>query len=342
VNTITRRAALLSAGAALLGASCPFQAFASPKAIDEQGFFKVGGIEQWVAVQGTDVANPAILFLHGGPGEAESPFLAEFVPWENDFTVINWDQRGSGKTYGKNGPSTPGMTVDRMADDAVEVAEIALKRLNKPKLVLVGHSWGAALGLSVVTRRPDLFYAFVGTGQPVTWALSLEDRERWARQQATAANDAATIKAMNDTANLPASDMKRVMASGKWRWSPSDKQYLTVEGAFIGNPPFPTTGPVADFIAGGDFTGPKLWPVIVRFDARTQFPEIPLPFFVIEGRDDHTASFIDAEKYVAQVRAPIKKFIPIDGGHFACFTNPTAFIGALRTSVMPLIGSASS
>jgi pimeloyl-ACP methyl ester carboxylesterase len=211
--------------------------------------------------------------------------------------------------------------------------------LKKPKLVLVGHSWGALLGFYAVAQRPDLFYAFVGTGQPVNWMLTIEDRERWAREQAAAEHDTAAIQTLDATAALPVSDMKRVMASNKWRLSPSDVQYLTVERDFIGPPPFPTKGNAADWLAGGDFTGPRLWPTIVSFDARKQFPKIPIPFFVIEGRDDHMVSFAAAKGYVEQVRAPIKAFIPIDGGHFACFTDPSQFIGALRRCVMPLIAT---
>ncbi len=43
-------------------------------------------------------------FCNGGPAEAQSPLLREFRPWEQAFTVVNWDQRGAGKTYGRNGP----------------------------------------------------------------------------------------------------------------------------------------------------------------------------------------------------------------------------------------------
>jgi pimeloyl-ACP methyl ester carboxylesterase len=333
---ISRHAILIGIGAA--GAAPLFAGRATASTQPEElGFVSIGGIEQWVGIQGQDDRNPVILFLHGGPAEAESPFLKEFVPWERDFTVVNWDQRGSGKTYGKNGPATPDMTVERMAADALEVAEYALGKLGKPRLILVGHSWGALLGLRVVQRRPDLFDAFVGTGQPVSWTLTLEDRERWARKQAEAEGDQPTLKALDDTAALPVSDRKRVMASNKWRMSPSDKQYLQIQRDFIGSPPFPTKGDVADWIAGGNFTGPKLWPTILTFDARKESPTIPIPFFVIQGRDDHMVSFEAAKRYVEQVRAPNKAFIPIDGGHFACFTDPGEFIGALLRCVMPPI-----
>ncbi len=68
--------------------------------IDESGFVSIGGIDQWIAIQGQSRSNPVILFLHGGPGEAQSPFLDQFKPWENDFTVVNWDQRGGARPSG--------------------------------------------------------------------------------------------------------------------------------------------------------------------------------------------------------------------------------------------------
>jgi len=157
--------------------------------VNEQGFIPIGGIDQWIAIQGSNTDNPVILFLHGGSAEAQSPFLKEFLPWEQAFTVINWDQRGSGKTYGKNGASTPDMTVERIAQDTIEIADYACKRLSKSKVILIGHSWGALLRLNAIKRKPELFYAFVGTGQPVSWTLSLQDRERWTRKKATEERD---------------------------------------------------------------------------------------------------------------------------------------------------------
>ena len=315
---------------------------AGARGIDELGFVPIGGIEQWIAIQWSDVRNPVLLFLHGGPAEAQSPFLKAFVPWQADFTVVNWDQRGSGRTYGRNGPSTPGMStpemaLDRLCEDAREVAEHARKRLSKKKVILVGQSWGAELGLHVIKRWPDLFYAFVGTGLPVSWPLKIEAQERWARARATASGDQDTLKALDETASLPATDPKRSGVSRKYRMSPSDLEYLKMPQAFIGSGPPPKEGEVADWIAGGQFSFPKLAPIEYSFDARKLGLDIPIPYFVIQGREDHIAPLEVARDYVAEVRAPKKAFVPIDGGHWACFTNGPAFVEALRRHVRPLI-----
>jgi len=314
---------------------------AKSRAVDETGFVRIGDIDQWIGIQGNDARNPVILYLHGGPAEAQSPFLKQFIPWENDFTVVNWDQRGSGRTYGKNGPATPGMStpdlaLDRLRLDAREVAEYARKRLSKKKIILVGQSWGAQLGLHVVKRWPELFYAFVGTGLPVSWSLKIEAQERWAKAQATAVGDNETLKALNDTASLPLTDRTRMNASRKYILSPSDLAYVTIMGTFIGFPSTPAPGDAADWVAGGQFTSARLSPVETSLDARMLGLDIAIPFFVIQGRDDHIAPFAVAEAYVAEVRAPQKVFIPIAGGHYACFTNPTEFVEALRRHVRPL------
>jgi pimeloyl-ACP methyl ester carboxylesterase len=159
------------------------------QSIDESAFVRIGGIDQWVALQGGNRLNPAILFLHGGPAEAPSPFLDQFGPWTRDFTVLSWDQRGAGRTYGRNGDSTPDLTLDRLVDDAIEVAEYLRARLSQRKVILVGQSWGSMLGVHVLKRRPDLFHAFVGTGQFVSVASTLPDRVRWTREQAGKAGD---------------------------------------------------------------------------------------------------------------------------------------------------------
>lgn len=331
-----RALGLLGSGALLSGL-----ARASGHAIEESGFVPIGGIEQWIAIQGADSSNPVIVYLHGGPAEAQSPFLREFAPWTQDFTVVNWDQRGSGKTYGRNGASTPGMAppqtaLTTMVQDAREVVEHIRQRLSKKALVLVGQSWGAILGLHVVKRWPELFSAFVATGLPISSLSTLEDRERWARAQAKAAGDEATLKALDATASLPVDDVKRTMASRNYIMSPSDREYLKIQRDFVGPPPYPTRGDVADWIAGSNFTAPRLWPVSASFDARKLGLDIPLPFFVIQGRDDHVVSVEAARSYVAEVKAPKKAFIPIAGGHFACFTNSVEFLGALRRTVRPL------
>src|SRR4029450_655614 len=81
-------------------------AITSPNGIDEAKYVEVGGIRQWITIRGEDRNNPVLLFLHGGPGDATNPWgYAGFRSWLKAFTVVQWDQRGAGRTLGKNGAS---------------------------------------------------------------------------------------------------------------------------------------------------------------------------------------------------------------------------------------------
>jgi pimeloyl-ACP methyl ester carboxylesterase len=283
---LDRRRLLLGCGAAL---TCAGEARASV-AIDEQGFAPIGGIPQWIAIQGKENANPAILYLHGGPGEAQSPFLNSFTPWEQDFTVVNWDQRGAGKTFEKNGEATPDLTLERLTADAVEVTRLALNRLGKRKLVLVGQSFGAMLGLMAVRRAPELYYAFVGTGQFVNNALTMEYRERWARQQAVATHDQAGLKALDDVQTLSVNDWKRIGASRKWMLLGPDQDYLKLQTDFMGSPDHPKPETQA-WVKGYGFESSKIAAESIVFDAITAAPELPVPYILIQGRGDHITPF---------------------------------------------------
>ena len=134
-----RRRVLGSLAATIIAS--PAISYPSVEGIHQSGFVPIGGIDQWIAITGTDSRNPIILFLHGGPGSAASPFAqAEFEGWDKDFTVVQWDQRGAGMTFARNGKSVAAsMTVERMTQDGIEVAEYLCKRLRKRRIILLAR-----------------------------------------------------------------------------------------------------------------------------------------------------------------------------------------------------------
>jgi pimeloyl-ACP methyl ester carboxylesterase len=70
----------------------------TPNGIVEQRFIKLGGIDQCIQLRGEDRDNPVLLVLHGGPSWPNAVFTLPLRPWEQHFTVIQWDHRGAGKT----------------------------------------------------------------------------------------------------------------------------------------------------------------------------------------------------------------------------------------------------
>ena len=68
-----------------------------PGSIAEVDYLHLGGLDQWVMIRGESLTNPPLILLHGGPGLSEMRFFRHFnAPLEKSFTVVNWDQRGTG------------------------------------------------------------------------------------------------------------------------------------------------------------------------------------------------------------------------------------------------------
>lgn len=153
------------------------------KPISEEKFVLINGIEQWITINGNP-SKPIILFIHGGPGSPISPYLdVMYKDLEKDFIIVQWDQRGTGKTYGQNSPPeelTPEylkanpLTLEQMTNDGVEVSKYLLKYLDKQKIILFGTSWGSALGVKIATKQPELFCAYVGHSQIVNSTIDIE------------------------------------------------------------------------------------------------------------------------------------------------------------------------
>jgi pimeloyl-ACP methyl ester carboxylesterase len=126
---------------------------------------KLGGISQWITVRGKDLNNPLLLYVHGGPGDAIMGVSWSFQrPWEDYFTVVEWDQRGSGKTYASNDWETvePTMKVERFVDDAEELVQYLRTKYHKRKIVLLGHSWGHGDCHGTGTTPPGVVFRVCG------------------------------------------------------------------------------------------------------------------------------------------------------------------------------------
>jgi len=147
----------------------------STNGIVEEGYVKIGGIDQWITIRGENLNNPFLLFIHGGPASPYSIFNPLLRSWEKYFTIVQWDQRGAGKTFRRNGKEGNGIiTFNRLVQDGIELSEYLCCRFNQPKLILIGSSIGSLIGSMMVKNRPGLFYAYVGTDQnaPDTQYLS--------------------------------------------------------------------------------------------------------------------------------------------------------------------------
>lgn len=118
---------------------------------------ELGDINQWISIRGRNTSNPILLYLHGGPGTPVMPLFRHFqIPLEDHFIVVQWEQRGAGKSFSWKIPKET-MIIEQFISDLHELIEILQKRFNKEKIYLMGHSWGSILGTFTVQKYPELF-----------------------------------------------------------------------------------------------------------------------------------------------------------------------------------------
>lgn len=171
--------------------------------VQESIIATLGVARQYVSVRGADRGNPILLYIHGGPASVELPISWSFQrPWEDFFTVVQWDQRAAGKSFLLNAPAAmaPTLTPDRYRDDAIALIELLRQRYGKRKIFLLGHSWGSAVGLAVAAKRPDLLYAYVGMGQLIDFRENEQASYRIVLDQARRDGNATAVNELEGIA----------------------------------------------------------------------------------------------------------------------------------------------
>jgi pimeloyl-ACP methyl ester carboxylesterase len=312
-------------------------AIASPTGIDEGSFVTLGGIEQWVTVRGQDRGNTVLLFVHGGPGEVTNPWsFALFASWEKHFTVVQWDQRGAGRTLRKSGPKVaPTITVDRIVRDGIELAEHLRKRLGKDKIVVVGHSFGSIVGVLMARARPDLFIAYVGTGQVADGPRSYNVAYNALLNKARAVGDQAAVDELTGVGPPPYKSGEGYGVQRKWSnaFEGAD-QFLPGTIGLTLVAPGNSVQDLNDSADGQVLSAERLVPQTKSFGPKELGLEFAIPVFFFQGAEDFTTPTELARQYLESIKAPRKAFVAIDGGgHFAVFMKSDQFLTELVSRV---------
>ncbi|HEV8040610.1 MAG TPA: alpha/beta hydrolase [Bryobacteraceae bacterium] len=305
--------------------------------IVEQRFVRIGGIDQWIGIRGEDRVNPALLVIHGGPGSPSSIFTPLIRSWEKHFTVIQWDQRGSGKTLGRTGVAgVRELTMDRLTRDGIEVAEFVCSHLGKNKITLLACSFGSTFGLSMVRRRPDLFCAYVGTDQNVGMVRNREPNHKAVleRLRANGLNKgvAALEKIGHDPSRWTPQDF---ITTAKWTMQSDPHTYrriMKLLKSAIWFSPGHTLRDIQLIISGMKLSIARLFREVPSFDAWQEGTRFEIPFFIIQGENDVLTTPSQAKAYFDDVTAPVKSMTLIrDAGHFTAFIQPDQFLNELLT-----------
>lgn len=306
--------------------------------IQETRFVTLGGIEQWITIRGADRANPVLLVVHGGPGDAQSSLSSIYAIYEKDFTIVQWDQRGAGKTYGRNPDSPP--EPERVMLDGIELEQYLCDYLTKKKILLLGHSWGTYLAVGMIQRRPELFAAYIGTGQVGSWRANVQAQFNFLLAKARAANDHKRVKQLEE---IGTPDPKSAEQYFSW-WSMRNPYMSQDDGRWFeelrqlvrSNPEF-TEEYLKTFGDGMLYSGRTTLSAMLATELPTTANKLKVPFFVIQGKEDMVTPTSVAVQYFKAVKAPGKRLIIIDNaGHFALVTHREEFLAALVKYVRPL------
>jgi len=293
--------------------------------ISEEKYVLINGIEQWITIKGNP-SKPIILFIHGGPGSTISPYIdVLYKELYKDFTIVQWDQRGAGRTYGRNTPPeelTPEylkanpLTLKQMTSDGVEVSKYLLKHLNKQKIILAGTSWGSALGVKIVSKQPDLFYAYVGHSQIVNPTIDIELYTKVCKM-AEDINDKEALELLNSIGKPPYSRAKNVgmlfrivkkyersnstPAPDSWfQLSPDYNNIIDIKNREDG-----------DDYSFVNYVGDeklRVQSISATIDLMKDNLDFKIPVYLIQGNEDILTPKENSKKYFDRIQAPKKEY----------------------------------
>jgi proline iminopeptidase len=299
--------------------------------VQEASFLTVGGIDQWVTIRGDDRRKPLLLLLHGGPGDVQSPFVSTYAPYEKDFVLVQWDQRGAGRTFTKNGAA--GVSLERLVADGIDLTQQLRKRFPGQRLIVFGHSWGSVLATEMVRQRPELFDAYVGTGQVASWAGMVRFQFDFLKRRYAESGDATALAALTAIGTPDPKNVAQYFGFSRpirQSWHASDTAWLAnLRQVGIANGETEET--IKATGAGMNASGTALIGSMVAEELSTTALRFAMPYYVIQGRHDLSTPTPLAEAYFEKVVAPKKRlFIIEDAGHFALSTHQAQMIAALK------------
>jgi pimeloyl-ACP methyl ester carboxylesterase len=294
----------------------------SKNSIAKIDYIQIGGIEQCVLIRGHNTNNPVLLFLHGGPGMPMMYLANKFQgPLEKDFTVVQWDRRGAGKTYTKNIPSTESMNVRQILDDAYELIDTLRHRYHQNKIILIGHSFGTYLGSIMVTERPELFSVYISIGQVVDSENARVYQDKFIREKAKLAKRSGIIADINKP-NQPNLEKWLFEFGGELK---NSKSFFPLVWTGIFAPEY-TLPEILKVAEGSSFSSSNMKYNVLSNSIYDNIKEYNTPVYFMVGKFDYTTPHDLISEYYELIKAPKKDIIYFkNSAHFPFFEQPTKF-----------------
>ncbi len=321
------------------------RAIHSPDGIDTVERVSIGGIDQWIEVRGESVKNPILLFIHGGPGSAFMPIARVFQdPWEKYFTVVQWDQRGAGKTYSSNSKDVqrPTMHIERMHADTLEMVNYLRKRFSREKIFVLGHSWGSILGLHLAHDHPELLYAYIGVGQATDAVQNEVVLYRDTLEEARKTQNRDALQQLASIAPYPSPNITFQQIRTMRQWSATligprgaGESAMSMKAIFLA-PEYSLVNDL-DWIRGQLFSVDTLLPELSKVNLADMGYDYRAPVFFLEGRHDPYTPSSLAKDFFDKMNDPDKQFEWFENsGHFPFLEEANKFTDVMVQKVLPL------
>lgn len=308
---------------------------------------KLGGVDQWLIVRGYDINKPVLLFLSGGPGASEAARVLRFnSELEKHFVVVIWEQRGCGKSYPSLNPKSD-LTIDQYVADIVELTGILRERFDEQKIYLVGHSWGAIIGLRAAQARPDLFHAYVGTAQMVDVRETDELIYEMVIEHSRKTGDTAFVQTLEKQGPPPYFGKSPIQPYATL----FGREYALYEAPNIKNPEYRLDGDILElmlkqpeygwldrlyYLLGLMNTFNLVYPQLQEMDFRQEAARLDLPVYIVLGRHDMNNPYQIPEEYFNLLEAPSKQLIFFENsGHGMIWEEASLFHSLMVETVLP-------
>ena len=309
-------------------------------AVAELTTVDINGHELAMMIRGHSVDNPVLLFLAGGPGGSELGAMRNHLPaLEEYFTVVTWDQRGAGKSYTELDP-TESLTLDSYLSDTIAVTNYLRDRFGQDQIFVLGQSWGSTLGVLAVQEHPELYRAFIGTGQMVsqreTDLIFYEDTLVWALS--TGQTDLFTD--LIDIGPPPYEEMfpyETALAHEHDIYPYSHAANSEGEGGFSENFIVSEYTLIDQVHLLGAFmdTFAALYPQLQHIDFRETATDFAVPMFFVQGAHEAGGRAILFDDWYPTINAPIKEMIVLaTSGHRPLWEQPDEFVSFMVDTVL--------